>query len=263
MNQFIERNQLIKEWIYEAAKTIKISFNDELIIQQKSNRNDLVTNIDKAIEKQFIEKIHRFFPEERIMGEEGFGDDIQSLDGVVWIIDPIDGTLNFIKQQYDFAIMVAIYENGKGQMGYIYDVMQDKMYSAQIGKGAYCNKTLLPIIKDKPLKEGLIAISSVLMSKEEGLARTVGRASSGVRLIGSAGIETAHVVSGRLIGYLAANLAPWDIAAGKVIAEEVGLIYTTLNGDKIDMLKKNPSLIATPTAHKEIINLLNTQNSLQ
>lgn len=97
------------------------------------------------------------------------------------------------------------------------------------------------------------------MSKEEGLARLVGRASSGVRLIGSAGIETAHVASGQLIGYIAASLAPWDIAAGKIIAEEVGLIYTKMNGSSIDLLQKNPSLVATPTAHKEIIMLLNTK----
>ena len=260
MDQFIERDQLIKEWIYEAAKTIKTSFNAELEIQQKSNRNDLVTNMDKAIEKLFIEKIQQFFPGERILGEEGFGDNVQNLDGVVWIIDPIDGTLNFIKQQSDFAIMIAIYENGKGQMGYIYDVMQDKLYSAQKGNGAYCNQTLIPVVDDKPLKEGLVAISSALMSKEEGLARIVGRASSGVRLIGSAGIETAHVISGRLIGYLAASLAPWDIAAGKVIAEEVGLIYTKLNGDSIDLLKKNASLVAAPLAHEEIISLLSAEN---
>lgn len=259
MNQFIERTQLIQEWIYDAAKLIKSSFEENLDIQQKSNRNDLVTNIDKAVEKQFIEKIHQFFPGERIMGEEGFGDEFQNLDGIVWIIDPIDGTLNFIKQQYDFAIMVAVYEDGIGQAGFIYDVMQDKMYSAHKGKGAYCNKKKLPPVKDQPLKEGLVAISSALMSKEEGLARLVGRASSGVRLIGSAGIETAHVASGQLIGYIAASLAPWDIAAGKIIAEEVGLIYTKMNGSPIDLLQKNPSLVATPTAHKEIIMLLNTK----
>ncbi|WP_407370431.1 inositol monophosphatase family protein [Carnobacterium sp.] len=262
LDQLVKRDRLIKEWIYEAAKTIKTSFNNELDIQQKTNRNDLVTNMDKAIEKLFIEKIQQFFPGERILGEEGFGDDVQNLDGVVWIIDPIDGTLNFIKQQSDFAIMVAIYENGMGQMGYIYDVMQDKLYSAQKGNGAYCNQSLIPVVDDKPLKEGLVAISSALMSKEEGLARIVGRASSGVRLIGSAGIETAHVVSGRLIGYLAASLAPWDIAAGKVIAEEVGLIYTKLNGDRIDLLKKNASLVASPLAHEEIIRLLSAENKV-
>lgn len=258
MNQFKERNQLIKEWIYEAAETIKKSFDAELDIQQKSNRNDLVTNMDKAIEKHFIEKIHHFFPGERILGEEGFGDAVHSLDGVVWIIDPIDGTLNFIKQQDDFAIMIAVYENGEGQLGYIYDVMQDKLYAAQVGEGASCNGKQLSPIKDTSLKEGLVAISSALMSEETGLARTVGRASSGVRLIGSAGIETVHVASGRLVAYLAASLAPWDIAAGKVIAEEVGLVYTKLNGDKIDLLQKNPSLVATPTAHQEIVDLLNS-----
>src|SRR4051794_26248387 len=96
-----------KQWVMEAGDKIRDSFNKTLNIETKSNPNDLVTNIDKEIEQFFIDKIRQVYPNHRILGEEGFGDEISNLDGVVWIIDPIDGTMNFIHQQRNFAISLA------------------------------------------------------------------------------------------------------------------------------------------------------------
>lgn len=254
MNQITKRDQLIKEWIYEAAEVCKLSFNHPINIEEKTNRTDLVTNIDKEIEHYFINKINNHFPDERVLGEEGSGHDFTDLNGVVWVIDPIDGTLNFVKQQTDFAIMISVYENGIGYLGYIYDVMKDELYSAIKNQGSYLNGERLETVKDIPLREGLVAISHRLMASElNDEARKIGRASSGVRMIGSAGLETIRVATGRLVAYLGASLAPWDIGAGKVIAEELGLIYTQLNGEEIDMLEYNKTIVATPSAYKEII----------
>ena len=254
MNQLTKREQLIKEWIYEAAEISKLSFDHSINVEEKTNRTDLVTNIDKEIEQYFINKINKHFPKERILGEEGSGHDFTDLNGVVWVIDPIDGTLNFVKQQTDFAIMVSVYENGIGYLGYIYDVMKDELYSAIRNQGSYLNGKAIEKVKDIPLKEGLVAISHRLMASElNDEARKIGRASSGVRMIGSAGLETTRVATGKLVAYLGASLAPWDIGAGKVIAEELGLIYTQLNGNEIDMLKYNKTIVATPLAHKEIV----------
>ena len=254
MNQLTKREQLIKEWIYEAAEISKLSFDHSINVEEKTNRTDLVTNIDKEIEHYFMNKINNHFPKERVLGEEGSGHDLTDLNGVVWVIDPIDGTLNFVKQQTDFAIMVSVYENGIGYLGYIYDVMKDELYSAIRNQGSYLNGEPIERVKDIPLREGLVAISHRLMASElNDEARKIGRASSGVRMVGSAGLETTRVATGKLVAYLGASLAPWDIGAGKVIAEELGLIYTQLNGKEIDMLKYNKTIAATPSAHKEIV----------
>jgi len=254
LNQIVKRDQLIKEWIYVAADISRTSFEQTINIEEKTNRTDLVTSIDKEIEQYFIEKIATHFPNERVLGEEGSGHQITDLKGVVWIIDPIDGTLNFVKQKNDFAIMISVYENGIGYLGYIYDVMKDELYSAVKNQGACLNEIPLKKVKDIPLREGLVAVSHRLMSSEKNdEARKIGRASSGVRMVGSAGLETARVATGRLVAYIGASLAPWDIGAGKVISEELGLIYTQLNGEKIDMLHYNKTIVATPSAHKEII----------
>ncbi|MDT1996478.1 inositol monophosphatase [Carnobacterium divergens] len=250
---FQKRHELIKGWILEAATMILKSLQEELTVEVKSHRNDLVTNMDKAVEVFLISKIQERFPTERIMGEEGFGNSFQDLEGTVWIIDPIDGTLNFIKQKRNFAIMIGVYHNGIGQMGYIYDVMEDEMYWAVKGQGAYCNDEKLPMVEDTSLKEGLVAINSGMFATNRYHAAEMGLASSGVRMVGSAGVETAHVVSGRLAAYLSYSLCPWDIAAGKVIAEEVGLVYKKLDGKEVDLLSKNGIIVATPKAYQEIL----------
>ena len=108
------------------------------------------------------------FPDERILGEESVGHDIQDLDGIVWIIDPIDGTLNFIKQRANFAIMIGIYEDGVGHLGYIYDVVRDELYFAIRDNGAYCNDRRLPTVEELPLSEGLVAISNRLVVSDAG-----------------------------------------------------------------------------------------------
>ena len=94
--------------IKEAGHKIRISFFNHIHIDSKSDANDLVTNIDREIEQFFISRIQRDFPTHKILGEEGFGDEVDSLDGVTWILDPIDGTMNFIHQKRNFAISLGI-----------------------------------------------------------------------------------------------------------------------------------------------------------
>lgn len=260
MNQVEKRNQLITEWVLEAGEKIKSSFKETIQVEQKSNRNDLVTEMDKKTEQLLIENIHQHFPGERILAEESNNKDIEDLSGVVWIIDPIDGTLNFVKQQNDFAIMVAVYEDGIGQMSYIYDVMKGELYAAIKDCGVSCNGQPLGKVLDVKLENGLVAISSVLLSGDNSSVRKVGKKSNGVRMIGSAGLETIYASTGRIVAYIAASLAPWDIAAGKLIAEELGLVYTQHNGENVDLLRKNPVIVATPAAHQTIIEMLSERS---
>src|SRR4051812_43051939 len=98
-----------KEWVLEAGERIKSSFEETLNIQTKSSANDLVTNMDKEIEQFFIQKIKSIYPDHKILGEEGYGDQVEVLEGIVWMLDPIDGTMNFIHQQRNFAISLGIY----------------------------------------------------------------------------------------------------------------------------------------------------------
>jgi myo-inositol-1(or 4)-monophosphatase len=249
-----KRDRLVKHWIREAAEDIKEALLTELDVEEKSARNDLVTNMDKKIEEDLTKKIREHFPEDRILGEEGFGDELDNLEGTVWLIDPIDGTLNFVLQQDKFAIMIGIYEDGVGKQGYIYDFTHDKLYYAIKGEGAYCNDQRMESIEELSLEEGLFASSSLLLTeKDRETNRRIADRCMGVRMLGSAGLEAMEVAQGNCVAYMATVLKPWDIAAGKVIVEELGGKVTRFDGTPINLLEKNRTIFANKKAHQEIV----------
>ncbi|MDG0896191.1 inositol monophosphatase family protein [Listeria innocua] len=244
---------LARLWIMEAAAKIKQSFKETLDIDIKSGRNDLVTNMDKETEAFFVKQIKDHFPNHRLFGEEGMSDDVTDLNGIVWILDPIDGTLNFVEQQRDFAISLAIYQDGVGHLAYIYDVARDELYFAEKGKGATVNGKKIPKIdKDMDLQDALLIANLSVTRKFPTMWEAV-KASRGLRLHGAASLEYMDVATGRAGAYLSANLAPWDIAAGKIIVEELGGIVTRIDGSKINMLEKGSSIVATPKIHQTLL----------
>lgn len=244
-------------WVKEAGDIIKQSFITELNIQYKTNFSDLVTNVDKQVEQFFINKIHTKYVGHRVLGEEGFGDKEITTEGVIWIIDPIDGTTNFVNQQRHFAISLAIYEDGIGQIGIIYDVMSDEMYHCRSGEGAYLNDRPLSKLEKKPLSQSLIGINASWLIKNRKIDPSVltplVNEVRGIRSYGSAAIEIAYVASGRLDGYISLRLSPWDFAAGKLLIDEVGGVLTKIDGEEIELLKQNTIFAANPSVHEEIL----------
>ncbi|MEH7120423.1 inositol monophosphatase family protein [Neobacillus vireti] len=246
-----------KQWVKEAGEKIRLSFKSTLNIETKSNPNDLVTNIDKEIEQFFIQHIHEVFPLHKIMGEEGFGDKLQSLEGIVWIIDPIDGTMNFIHQQRNFAISIGVYENGVGKIGLIYDVVHDELYHAIRGKGAYINGNPLPKLKETTIQESILALNAtwVVENKriDHNLLIPLVKDSRGTRSYGTAALELVFLATGRVDAYFSMRLAPWDVAAGAVILEELGGVVTNLRGEKLEFLSTDSLFAAKPGLHQTIL----------
>lgn len=258
MTNWQDIDRQAKEWVRKAGEKIRASFSKKLSIHTKSNPNDLVTNIDRDVEKFFCENIRHTYPNHKILGEEGAGHDIQALEGVVWIIDPIDGTMNFVHQQRNFCISVGIYENGKGKIGLIYDVVHDELYHAIRGNGAYLNDTSIPKLPTNiSLEQAILAINATWVTENKRIDPTIlsplVRRVRGTRSFGSAALEFAYIATGRLDGYITMRLSPWDIAAGIVIVEEVGGITTTLEGKPIDFLKESSVFVANPAIHKTVM----------
>jgi myo-inositol-1(or 4)-monophosphatase len=250
-------NTYAKQWTMEAGVKIRSSFLTTLNISSKSNANDLVTNIDRDIEKFFIEKIRKTFPNHRILGEEGFGDELEHSEGVVWLIDPIDGTLNFIHQQRNFAISVGIYENGIGVIGIIYDVVHNEMYCAVKGKGAFINDQPIPVLQETTVKKAIIGINAswVIENKRIDFRKIVPliQDARGTRSYGSAALELVYVATGRIDAYISMRLAPWDFAAGIIIVEELGGVTSNILGEKLNLLEKSSVFVAKPGLHQEIL----------
>ncbi len=260
MSLIEKRDTLIKEWLKAAAEDIEQALEEDLDIETKTSRTDLVTNMDRQIEERMVEQIKKHFPKDKIISEEGFGDDIRTIDiqeETVWFLDPIDGTLNFVLQQENFAVMLAVYEKGIGQQAYIYDVKKEKLYWAIKDQGVYCNDQLLPKIKNLPLEEGLFASNSMYLSDEQvALNAEITKRAMGVRTIGSAGIEATEVTKGSTVAYVSYGLKPWDVAPGLMMIQENGGVVTTFEGEAINLLQSNPTIMGTPAANEEIQKLI-------
>ena len=247
-----------REWILEAGKKIRDSIDEPLTINTKSDANDLVTHMDQDTEKYFAEKITSTFPTHLLLSEEGFGDEVAEEKGTIWIVDPIDGTMNFVHQKRNFAISVGVFHEGSGEIGLIYDVMDDILYSAQKGQGAYKNEQkLLPLAKERILDESIVVVNNfwtcenpkINAGKMQDLVKKV----RGTRSYGSAALEFAFVAEGVVDGYISLRLAPWDIAAGVVLVNEVGGETSNVNGTPLNMLTKNTVLSCNPAIKQEII----------
>jgi myo-inositol-1(or 4)-monophosphatase len=245
-----------KKWTKEAGERIRNSFNKELLIHTKTSPDDLVTNIDRETEQFFIETIRKEYPEHQILGEEGLGDELEKLDGTVWIIDPIDGTMNFVHQQRNFAISVAVYENGIGKIGLIYDVVHDELYHAMTGQGAYLNDLKLPQLEEVAVEQAIIALNATWITENKRVDPTIlaplVKRVRGTRSYGSAALEMAYVATGRIDAYITMRLSPWDFAAGLIIVNEVGGKVTNLHGEPLNLLAQNTVFVSKPGLHEVI-----------
>ncbi|WP_026570495.1 inositol monophosphatase family protein [Sediminibacillus terrae] len=247
-----------KQWVMEAGENIRAAIDEPLRIDTKSNANDLVTHMDQQTEQFFTEKIRREFPEHSILSEEGYGDDLNSDKGVIWIIDPIDGTMNFVHQKRNFAISVGIYQDGVGEIGLIYNVMDDVLYAAMRGEGAYRNEKKLPRLKQElPLEEAILILNNFWTCPnhkiEETKMQSLVKKVRGTRSYGSAALELAYVAEGIADCYLTMKLAPWDIAGGMVLVNEVGGLTTKADGRPINILEQNTLLSCNAEIQQELV----------
>ncbi|WP_459499725.1 inositol monophosphatase family protein [Bacillus sp. C1] len=246
-----------KQWIREAGERLIASLQKTLIVETKSNAADLVTNMDRETEQFLIGRIKETFPEHSILGEEGYGDEVASLDGIVWLIDPIDGTMNFVHQKRNFAISIGIYENGIGKIGLVYDPVHDELYHAVKGEGAFCNDVSIPMLEKSTVEHGIIALNATWLTDNPllnmGKMIQLVKLARGTRSYGCAALEMVYVATGRLDAYVTPRLSPWDFGGGMIIVEEVGGKVTTFAGTALSIVEKSSVLVAKTGVYEEIL----------
>ncbi|MEI5838952.1 inositol monophosphatase family protein [Lacticaseibacillus rhamnosus] len=242
-------------WFAASRKRILTAMAQPLDVAQKSNRNDLVTNVDKANQQFLIEHIKTDFPTARIIGEEGHGHDDTDLNGLVFFVDPIDGTMNFVKQQAHFAVMIGVYRDGQPIVGAIMDVMRNEVLSGGPNLPVtFAGRQLKPL-PDLPLKDGLLGVAGPMAIKNRLHLGDVALASSGARMSGSAGMEFIEVALGRQVGYVS-YLQPWDVAAGMAITQGLGIEFSREDGSAINLSQPGVVVAATPQAHQTILAMM-------
>lgn len=219
----------------------------QLKIEEKG-RNDYVSEIDKIAEQIIIKAIRKYYPDHNILAEESGKHTTTS--SFEWIIDPLDGTTNFLHQLPHFSISIAVKEKGKLMHGVIFDPSKNELFSASRGNGAKLNNYKIRVSGQKKLQNSLLAtgfpyhdfdyVDAYLSSFKEFMLQT-----SGLRRAGSAALDLAYVACGRVDGFWEFNLKPWDIAAGALIVTEAGGIVTDFTGDD-NFLKSGNIIAANP-----------------
>ncbi|MDO3412668.1 inositol monophosphatase family protein [Saccharibacillus sp. CPCC 101409] len=235
----------------------------------KNSDQDLVTETDKGAEQMIRRLIQTHFPDHAILGEEsvapGEEASIRALaearkEEYLWIIDPIDGTTNFVHGFPFYSVSIALSHNGEVVIGVIYDPSRDEMFVAEKGKGAYVHGARMSVSGEARLAEGLIAAgfpaeeNILLPLNLKGIGAVAPRARS-IRAGGSAALHLAHVAAGRLSGYWEVGLNSWDVAAGALLVKESGGKVTDTIGSAYQLSVRN--IVATNGAlHAELLSVL-------
>lgn len=227
----------------------------KMSVGTKKNRNDLVTNFDKKTEQFVNSEIKKAYPEATIVSEEGYGDLVKDMSGLVFFVDPIDGTMNFVKRGDDFASMIGVYIDGEPLIGAIIDVMDNEIYHGGKEIGLFINQTPIDFPKDLPLIEGLVDISAPMALANKFDVQEVVKKSSGLRVYGSAGIIFGHLLTGKEVMYMS-YLAPWDLAAGRVLCEAAGMSVVSIDDSPINMLESQVVIVGTQKVASEALKTL-------
>ncbi len=211
---------------------------------QSKGRNDFVTEVDKFVEAKIIEVIKKSYPQHNFLGEESGS--TAGRDGEVeWIIDPIDGTTNFIHGFPAFAVSIAARHNGKMEAGVIYDPLRQELFTASRGNGAMLDDRKIRVTKPNSLEGTLIGTGFPYRGDPEaldnylGMLRDVSLKAAGIRRAGSAALDLAYVAAGRFDGFWEMGLKIWDIAAGELIVREAGGLISDLDGKETHLTSGN------------------------
>ncbi len=229
----------------------------ELQVEVKAP-NDYVSEVDREAEVRIIEELLKAYPKHGIVAEES--GEITGEDEYRWIIDPLDGTTNYLHGFPHFAISIACEHKGRLEHGVIYDPFKDELFSASRGEGATLNNRRIRVNKARGMETALIATGfpfrdpddvTVFMSRVRKFIDKVGD----LRRAGAASLDLAYVAAGRLDGFWESGLQSWDLAAGALLVREAGGLVTDYDGNEA-YLERGEIVAASPKIIAEMLRLL-------
>jgi myo-inositol-1(or 4)-monophosphatase len=229
---------------------------DKLKIEQKGH-NDFVSDADRAAEKAVIDCIHKHYPDHAILAEESGA---SGNSDTVWIIDPLDGTTNYLHGFPVWAVSIGVQEKGRMEHGVVYDPLRQELFTASRGQGAQVDGHKIRVSGQLEMPRALIGTGFPFREADMDIAPYMNMLSktilntSGVRRAGAAALDMCYVAAGRLDAYFETGLSSWDLAAGALIVREAGGIVSGLDGSE-NFLETGHVLTGTPRIYRDFAKL--------
>ncbi|MGV3541327.1 MAG: inositol monophosphatase family protein [Rufibacter sp.] len=226
---------------------------------EEKGLNNLVSYVDKEAEKQLVAGLEKLLPQAGFITEEDTRND--QGEEYNWVIDPLDGTTNFIHGLPVYSVSIALMRHDEIVLGVVYDITRDECYHAIKGGGAYCNENRIYVSKAARLGDGLIATgfpyySFDLMQKYLQVMGSFMQSCHGVRRLGSAALDLAYVAAGKFEGYFEFNINSYDVAGGAILVQEAGGQVTDFRGGKNYVFGREICVSNNPTVQQEMLALI-------
>ncbi len=228
---------------------------DYLTIDTKG-RNDFVSEVDRTAEREIIRILRKAYPHHQFLGEEGGRQGKGADEEYLWIIDPLDGTTNFLHGFPQFAVSIALQRRGVIEQAVVYDPLRQEMFTASRGRGAMLNNRRIRVSRQSSLEGALLGTGFPFKQQQHldaylNMFRALFRDSAGIRRAGAASLDLAYVASGRLDGFWEIGLKTWDMAAGVLLIQEAGGIVSDFTGG--DRYFETGNIIAGTPRMQQII----------
>jgi myo-inositol-1(or 4)-monophosphatase len=232
----------------------------ESVRVSQKKANDFVTEVDHAAEQAIIETLLTAYPGHAIWAEESGREHGAQDSEFVWIIDPLDGTTNFIHGLPVYCVSIALAVKGKIEQAVVYDPTRNDLFTATKGRGAYLNDRRLRVSKRTQLKESLISTGFPFRAGDDfgqylTMMGEVMQRSAGLRRPGAAALDLAYVAAGYTEGFFEKGLQPWDVAAGSLLVTEAGGLVGNFTGEA-EYLEQQECLAGTPKIYGQLVSVL-------
>ncbi len=240
---------------HRAGALLRAGRERDLTVQSKDHA-DVVTEIDLASERLIVDGLRRSFPDHAIIGEEG---GLQTAAAsYTWLVDPLDGTLNYLHGIPFFAVSIGLLHNGTPLLGVVYDPLRDELFSAVAGHGAYSNGRRLHVSATADLRRTMLTTGfpyDRFVQPDNNLREFAALLLQvqDIRRPGSAALDLCNVAAGRSEGHWELGLKPWDVAAAGLIVREAGGIVTDYDGADWQPLATDRLIAANPAVHPQLL----------
>jgi myo-inositol-1(or 4)-monophosphatase len=236
---------------------VRATRNLDVVVVREKAANDFVTEVDREAERAIITTLHEAYPGHAILAEESGASGSSEFQ---WIIDPLDGTTNFLHGFPQYCISIALEHRGIVTQAVIYDPVKNDLFTASRGRGAYLNENRIRVSKRLQLKSSLVGTGFpfkelVHLDAYMAMLRDMMKGTAGVRRAGSAALDLAYVAAGRLDGFWELGLARWDMAAGSLLITEAGGLVGDLQGNE-GYMQSGYIVAGNPKVFGEMLRLL-------